>query len=632
MQIEKNVLHGNMNVLQQVQPEAYQKLVAHLDGSRPGQYRGVDKILVAREEDRVINLAAANGGKNYLLCDHEDPITEAYRWIDKYIDPVVPMEVVFGMGFAYHIEVLAASFPHKKIFVIEPDMELFRQLISIRNLEELWPRITLILDENPGNVMDRLVPLFWEAGSGGMQVQPFEVYTYIFDAYWTELTDTFIKHIQSLQVDIATRKALADRWLYNNVRNADKIAEAADAGALCNQFKGIPGIVVSAGPSLSKNMHLLQDLKERCVLIAAGTAVKVLEENGIPPHFMMGIDASEGEARLHQQVKNQDIFFLYSNQVAPGSLEGYHGRKFLMNYGPDQYTRGLLEHAKTESEILFSGPSVANTCFDMLYRMGCDPIILVGQDLALTDGKNYAGPSDDRDMQDDISRHPELHYILAKDINGNDTYTTEAYLSMRNWFEGYFSHIYDKVRIINATEGGLPIAHARHMPLSEAVQQLPGQSLCIAERIAAIYADNLWESREIQSALDEYKSQLLHQLQEMQNKMDQQKSLTARLSMIPHTSAGHRQSFAKLAAKIGALQDEVLQMEIYTKLLAAVVHIDFYLIKSEMDRMLSQASGYDEIQQLYLDAWHQQHQILQSQVDKLQQWIAEGGVCRYENY
>jgi len=44
------------------------------------------------------------------------------------------------------------------------------------------------------------------------------------------------------------------------------------------------------------------------VIMAAGTAVRIMEDFGLAPHFMVGIDAGAKEGEIHSNVKNKDIY------------------------------------------------------------------------------------------------------------------------------------------------------------------------------------------------------------------------------------------------------------------------------------------------------------------------------------
>ena len=107
------VLEKNLVLLKKHQPGVYYKLERYIKGEYSPLNSSVEKILLARQNDLVINVMVRCGQKNYVLCDHEDPINEAYAWIDKYIDASNKADIVFGMGMTFHLEVLT-SFPNKK--------------------------------------------------------------------------------------------------------------------------------------------------------------------------------------------------------------------------------------------------------------------------------------------------------------------------------------------------------------------------------------------------------------------------------------------------------------------------------------------------------------------------------------
>ena len=64
-----------------------------------------------------------------------------------------------------------------------------------------------------------------------------------------------------------------------------------------------------------------------------------------------------------------------------------------MNFSVDYYSMEFLKFSGIESEIFQSGPSVSNTSFDIAYKMGCYPIIFMGQDLAFTNTLQVAKTS-----------------------------------------------------------------------------------------------------------------------------------------------------------------------------------------------------------------------------------------------
>ncbi|HPD00950.1 MAG TPA: DUF115 domain-containing protein [Acetivibrio sp.] len=613
------VLEKNLVLLKKHQPGVYYKLERHIKGEYEPLDTSVEKILLARQNDLVINVMVRCGQKNYVLCDHEDPINEAYAWIDKYIDASNRADIVFGMGMAFHLEVLLTSFPNKKVVVVEPNIDLFYQIICIRNLEPVIKKAEILVDESMGNILGRINSLLWDTEEGGIQVEPFEVYAEMFPDTWDELRSRFIKHAESFTVDIATRRYFGDLWVHNNIKNLNRIRGASNADGLIGKFKGIPGILVSAGPSLQKNAHLLKGLEDKCVIMAAGTAVRILEDFGIAPHFMVGIDAGDKEGEIHANVKNKDICFIYSNQVSTLSVDSYDGPKFVMNYPVDIYTAKFFEYSNIKSGFFLSGPSVANTCFDILFKMGCNPIIIVGQDLAFTSGSRYAGEAPGTVIGDsDDSKSRE--YVSVKDIYGNDVYTTRAFLAMRNWFEGYFEKAIAHTEIINATEGGINISHAVNDTLENALKSCNLSSCGIAGRIGAVYRENIFADS-IVSKIDEYKTYIRKEIEKLEQISSHQLELVDYLHKDIYHPSKNSSKFVKVIDSISNLSNKVMESPIYPSLLKNLIEIDFFLIKSEVDRANKVLTKYEDIKNVYINAILSQNQKLTGSLNKIKEFL-----------
>ncbi|MCR4434511.1 MAG: DUF115 domain-containing protein [Clostridiales bacterium] len=614
-----DVLESNLKLLERYQPQVYQKIVSYREGRYSRRNNQVERILVARCDDLVVNMLVECNRSQYLICDHENPIAQAYAWIDKYIHPSNKVEIVFGMGFGFHLEVLLTTFRDKRVIVIEPNVELFYNVLKVRNLALIIEKSQIFVDEDTDAILRMLNPIFWDAREGGIQCQPFEVYAEMFTEVWDELREKLIKKVESFSVDIATRRHFGRLWVYNNVKNAEKMGEAANADGLKGSFRGIPGILVSAGPSLAKNVHCLNGLKDKCVIMAAGTAVNILEKYGVTPHFMVGIDAAEGEAEIHKKVISRDIAFIYSNQVATGSVNYYDGRKFLMNYSSDMYFSEFVKFAGIQSESFLSGPSVSNTCFDLLYKMGCNPIILLGQDLAYTGGSLYAGENANS-VVGNAEDFEKQGYILRKDIYGRDVYTRRSFEVMGYWFEGYFSRVKDNVEIINATEGGLNIKHARNEPLAEVIKKYNFKPCDVTGRIKSIYENSRFD-KEILYKLDEYKKMLKSEIKELEENSRKQLNIADLLRRGVYHPAKDKRGFDKMVARLNGLSSQVLNTTVYKTLLINLLTVDFFLIKAEIERATQNRNTYEDVKDFYMDAVRKQAELLNSSLEMIKKFL-----------
>jgi len=606
--MNNEVLHKNLKLLEKHQPNVFKKLQLYLNNCYVPQNNMIQKIVLAEQDDIIINMLVRINDEDYMLCDHEDPIGEAYRWIDRYIDPTNKADIVFGIGFGYHLEVLLTGFKNKKVIIIEPDINLFYHIISIRNLELIIKESEIFLDEPIEIVLERIKLLLWDTRQGSIQCEPFEVYGYMFETLWDELRSKFIKQADNFNVDFSTKRVFGEIWTANILTNSQKISEASNFQGLIGKFSGIPGVLISAGPSLRKNIHLLKEIKDKAVLMAAGSAIAILEEYGITPHFMVGIDGSDLEAELHRKVKSNDIYFIYTNQIAVGSVESYMGPKFLMNYTADNFTSEFIKFANIKSEYVLSGPSVANTCGDLLFKMGCNPIILVGQDLAFT-GKYVDGANDN---------DPSL--VLEKDVFGEPIYTNTAFLAMRNWFESYFEKVKDNVEIYNVTEGGLNIENAKNCRLSELVLSVMPAKNEIAGFIADLHSQSRFTS-EVDKKLLDFTKRLDGEINKFERLFDEQQSIVDSIAKDIYHPSKNNKLFNKMAKRVSDITDMLMSSDFYNVLLKNLVDIDFYLIKLEVDRAVNEHKDYEKVKQIFTDAMKHQIIIVRDKTKKIKDHI-----------
>jgi hypothetical protein len=602
------VFRNNLKLLERHQPNVYKKLELYINNRYVPKNNTIEKIVVAKQDDMIINMLVKINGRDFILCDHEDPISEAYRWIDKYVDPTNKADIVFGIGFGYHLEVLLTGFKNKKVIIVEPDINLFYHIISIKNLEPIIKKSEIFLDEPIESILERINLLLWDTEQGGIQCEPFEVYGFMFEGLWDELRSKFIKQAVNFNVDFSTKRVFGELWTSNSLSNSSRINEASNLQGLIGKFAGVPGILVSAGPSLKKNIHLLKELKNNAVIMAAGRAVLALEEYGITPHFMMGIDGSEAEAEIHRKVKSKDIYFIYSNQVAAGSVKSYEGPKFLMNYTVDNYTAEFFKFSNIKSEYILSGPTVANTCGDLLFKMGCDPIILVGQDLAYSD----------KIVDEKENNDPNL--IVEADIFGQPVYTDNVFLSMRNWFESYFEIIKDKVEVFNATEGGLNIENTKKTRLAELISRIKLAEHDMEGLISRIHSQSRF-IHEVDKRLGEFNKRLVAEINKFERLFDEQESIVDSIAKGTYHPSKNKNLFNKMAKRVSEITDMLLDSAFYSILLKNLVDIDFYLIKLEVDRATKQFSDYESLKQVFTTAMKRQIILVKNKTKNIKGYI-----------
>ncbi|MEJ2081120.1 MAG: DUF115 domain-containing protein, partial [Acidobacteriota bacterium] len=173
-----------------------------------------------------------------------------------------------------------------------------------------------------------------------------------------------------------------------------------------------------------------------------------------------------------------DAVLVYDIITTPEVVAAHEGAKAAFYSLPDG--QWIDRFVAPHLGILRTGGSVANIAFDLAIRMGADPVILIGQDLAYTDGLgNAPGTYADRwaqkipsgwfEKSDDqierlAERWPYCAYLRGKGrvsvpgIDGRPVWTDRVLFGFLTWFEEAIRELGGKPRIIDATEGGALIA------------------------------------------------------------------------------------------------------------------------------------------------------------------------------
>ena len=169
----------------------------------------------------------------------------------------------------------------------------------------------------------------------------------------------------------------------------DEKIKLSNLKMLKGKFKDIPAIIVSAGPSLHKNISTLKANKDKALIFSVGTAAKALYENEIVPDFINYLESFE----CRHQLKDLDLSKtnLITEPAANRNVFYYQFKnKFLTTSYESNFNHLFSELTGTEQDYFEAKGTVAYHALYSAKYLGCNPIILLGQDLAYSDGKCYA--------------------------------------------------------------------------------------------------------------------------------------------------------------------------------------------------------------------------------------------------
>lgn len=426
-------------------------------------------------------IAPADGGKTVHLHSRYDPLADAKRLIDTASADEAVFVVVHGLGLGYHLhELFDRTGDDCIICVVEPDLLMLRTALEQRDFVRLIEsrRVLWCWREDKADLFTQLTPYQPSISMGIARIEhaPSVQRAQKFHAQVRTWFDEFMSYAKT---SISTLVLNGKRTAENVAANLPWYVATPSLSRLENRFAKKPAIIVSAGPSLRKNKHLLKDAQGKAVIIAVQTTLQPLLELGIEPHFVTSLDYHDICTRFFEKLPQNLKTELVAEPKATSAI-------FKMNPGPlsllgNEFAEALIAELKLNKARLRSGATVAHLAYYLAEHLGCDPIIFVGQDLGFSDGLCYApGTSYDDVWRPELGRFCTVEMkqweqivrdrnILRQipDHQNRPMYTEERLFTYLQHFERDFAS--SRATIIDATEGGAQKRGTTAMPLAEAI-------------------------------------------------------------------------------------------------------------------------------------------------------------------
>ena len=301
-----------------------------------------------------------------------------------------------------------------------------------------------------------------------------------------------------------TMAHLGHLWAGNGLMNAPHVAESPMIGDYREVFKGVPMIVVGAGPSLSKNIHLLQAAKGKAIIVAVHRALESLHRAGVVPDLTIAIEARDVRHQFEDVGIENVAASLLSTTVAPNLQD--HGAQRTVYFTSQARENWLLGESDRHHEALSLG-TVSHSAVSLGKVWGCDPIIMLGQDLAFTGGDVYhregadgetrledaetdgqrmmAGFGPERSRTLNGSEHASFNVVEVPAINGGTVLTSTSFNAFRQVLEDMARDWAGSTKLLNCTEGGANIEGWTNAVFSQVLDALPARDIDVAAALDA---------------------------------------------------------------------------------------------------------------------------------------------------
>ena len=403
--------------------------------------------------DGTYNYLVRKEGKKCYLHSLFD-INEEMKQMFKNVDENITTLIVYGLGCGHSLHYLKENYKYiKNIFVIEPSLDMFK--IAINNYElyaeiAQYDNVTFVINKDSKIATQYLLGYIQENGAKAIGTCFSISYRTLFDGYFEKVNESIVNYIKKIRINMGTSIYFREQWIENPLINLKE--EGVLINRLMGEFNGKSAILISAGPSLNRNIHLLEAAKNKALIVTVGTASKLLDNKNIEPDFRFAMDGSPLEGEIFKNHIEDNSTLVFSDRVFPPILSMFK-RKLRMVLDVDYITSYIYSKASIKYEPIKSGFSIANTTLDVLIKLGFKNIIFMGQDLCYTENKMYAEGSylENDEISGDKNNHKK-----TKDIYGNLVYTDDIFIGMKILMEEAIEAS-SGINFINASEGGIGI-------------------------------------------------------------------------------------------------------------------------------------------------------------------------------
>jgi hypothetical protein len=255
----------------------------------------------------------------------------------------------------------------------------------------------------------------------------------------------------------------ADAIRGNYVANLPAVLRWPGIASLRARYRGLPGVIVSAGPSLDGNRQHLPALRGRALVLCVEAAYPAFRAVGAVPDLLVSVDDSEFNC-AHFTLIDAPVPLVVMPSVHPDIPRVHAGPKLVALPRGDRLAEYLAR--ETGGTVVESGASVTNAAVGVADALGLDPVILVGLDLSYppTGASHTEGARWRRNTG--IADHAYAVEVPA--ALGGTVRTLPNFARYLRWLERFIAS-HPGTRYVDATEGGARKAGAEVLPLTETV-------------------------------------------------------------------------------------------------------------------------------------------------------------------
>lgn len=391
-------------------------------------------------------------GKKFYMHSNRNAVNEAFQLALSWYEEDKKTYLVYGFGLGYHIEELFEIDKNIYIEVYDCDINMIRLSCTCRDLKPIIdnPNITIIYDPEFKGLTKRISQIDEET----VLVLHYPSMKNIQNNnIKRKLEDYFIQYSS-----IKNQRYLLNSNFNSNIKKYDYIVDE-----LREAFTDKSLFIVAAGPSLDSNFRKLKAVGDKGIILATGTVLRKLLEEGIRPDYVLVTDPNQRTYKQILGLEECDIPMIFLSTAYIGFASNYKGKKYVMLQ--KGYPKAEKFAENIQAHCFQTGGSVSTAALDIGITLGCRRIIFLGLDLAYTNNLAHASETSRRN----VVETEDMRQVV--DIHGNTITTSRSLDMFRIWIENRIRDV-KGIEFIDATEGGAMIHGMRIAKLEEVLKEI----------------------------------------------------------------------------------------------------------------------------------------------------------------
>lgn len=350
--------------------------------------------------------------KDLLIHNPQNPLGESQEIFSMATNEPVAIHLIYGIGLGYLFQV-ASSKSLGTVILYEPDLNILWAAFTLVDFTNDILKNNVYITDSLDEVSSEIYKKSNTLNTPQMLSLP-SARKYDKDGF-ENLVKTLQEIVGAYALDLKFTKEKFYPSLKMLIQNIPFLVNETPLAELKDRFKGKTAVVVSAGPTLDRNIETLKKLRDKYILFTVGTAAKTLYKNGLTPDFLCIIETYNSSKQV-EGLDLSNVCFITEPYSNP-ELHNLAAKKTFSHISANSPINHLWANiCGIDMEEYWTKGTVSYTTINCARILGCSKIILVGQDLAYVEGQCYSKDSAYKDLICEYNKEKQKWEITAKNF------------------------------------------------------------------------------------------------------------------------------------------------------------------------------------------------------------------------